>query len=89
MPDPSTIAISYVRTMSLTLGADTRAEMVRALYDFADQVDMGFVNGPSGCSAGCGSGYSYAVKFGDRPTHEEYIAALNAYLERPAAGAVP
>lgn len=69
-------------TMTLTIGADTRADMAEALDQLAIDLINGYINGPSGCSGGTRSGFSYEVKFGDRPTNEEYIAELNAYLER-------
>ncbi len=72
-------------TMVLTIGADTRQAMAWSLRHLADEIDMGQINGPSGCSGGSESGYSYDCHFGTSPTHEEYFAAVRAWQESRAS----
>lgn len=85
--DQSTTPMPPVRprravTMTLTIGADTRLEMALALQHLAFEIEAGQINGPSGCSGGPFSGYSYDFTAAEHPTHDEYIAQLNAYLEK-------
>jgi hypothetical protein len=68
-------------TMTLIIGADTRRDMSDALEQLAFDIAAGQINGPSGCSGGSGSGYSYSFSAKDGPTHDEYVAQLAAYLE--------
>lgn len=67
-------------TIDLRMGADTKADLVASLYRLAEMIDRGDIRGPSGCSGGCTSGYSYEFTVADHPTHDEYIAKLNEYL---------
>jgi len=67
--------------MTLTIGADTRDDMARALEHLACEISMGRINGPSGCMGGGDSGYSYDFTAGASPTPEEYQAQLRAYLD--------
>jgi len=74
--------------MTLTIGADSRSAMARSLEQIAERILFNEINGPNGCSGGCDSGYSYEFTASDRPTPEEYVAQLNAYLDAgKAAGA--
>jgi hypothetical protein len=62
--------------------------MANALIHLAREIEFSHINGPAGCSGGCHSGYSYDFTANDRPTPEEYTAALYAYLDAgKAAGA--
>ena len=74
--------------MTLTIGADTRKDMVAAIDHLCHMIETDQIHGPSGCSGGCHSGYSYEFTASDRPTHDEYMAALDAHLAAgKAAGA--
>lgn len=63
----------------LTLEGDDRQAIVNSLISIATLIDRGEIS--SGCSGGYDSGYVYTYKESDRPTHDEYIQALNKYLE--------
>lgn len=64
--------------LTLTLEADTRDEMASALENIAMQLDRGEMT--RGVSGGYSSGYVYEYTEAEHPTHDEYVAALNAYL---------
>lgn len=63
--------------------ADTRQEMVRALYFMAERLERGELT--VGVSGGYGSGCAYEYIEGEHPTHEEYFAQLHAYLDAKKA----
>lgn len=62
----------------LTLEADTRADMVSALENIACQLYRGEMT--KGVSGGYSSGHTYEYTEAEHPTHDEYVAQLNAYL---------
>ncbi len=63
-------------TMTLTIGADTREAMQRALYHLAGEIGCSQIHGPTGCSGGCDYGYSYDFSASDRPTNNEYFDSV-------------
>lgn len=66
-------------TLMLRIGADDRASLVRAVEEFARTIDER--REPGGACGGYDYGWSYELSAKDRPTHDEYVAALDAYLE--------
>ncbi len=68
-------------TMTLTIGADDREGMAHALEELAYRIHSGALNGPNGASGSPSCGYSYEFNAAEHPTHDEYIAQLNAYLD--------
>jgi hypothetical protein len=66
--------------LTLKMEADTREALASALFNMAARIDRGEMT--AGVSGGYDSGYIYELIERDRPTHDEYFAALNAYLDR-------
>lgn len=64
----------------LDLEGDDRDAIIRALENIILSIDREEMN--SGASGGYDSGYTYTYTESDRPTHDEYVADLSAYLKR-------
>lgn len=64
-------------TLTLRLGADTRADLAHALYHFARGVEDGTLT--RGSSGGPASGAEYELVEIDKP-HDKYFEELHAYL---------
>ena len=64
--------------LNIEIQADTRADMVHALETIAIAIDRGEMT--RGCSGGPSSGWTYEYTEAERPTHDEYVAELRAYL---------
>lgn len=69
----------------LDLQADTRKELADALYNMAIQIERGEMT--NGVSGGYPSGFIYELVENDRPTHDEFVRDLRAYLEAKQAAA--
>lgn len=64
----------------VSLQADSRDDMVRALDQLAYLVARGELT--RGCSGGVSSGYTYHYEERPGPTAEEYTQQLKAWLEQ-------
>ena len=70
-------------TLDISIQADTREEMVRALWGVADRIQRQEMT--RGCSGGWGSGFTYNYEENDRPTHDEYEKQLKDWLAEARA----
>lgn len=70
-----------VRAFSITIkiGGDTKEGAVALLREFADSIDEGQIGTAHG---GPSSGGFFDVKIDPEMTHDKYIEALEAYLEK-------
>lgn len=71
----------------LDLQADDFESLCRALYNIADQMERREMT--TGASGGYDSGYSYELKEGTEPSHDEYFDRLTAYLAEKRATVQP
>lgn len=55
-------------------------ELATALYNFATQIDRNEVS-RSGVSGGYHAGYTYTYTSNEAPSHDEYFAAVDVWLE--------
>lgn len=67
----------------LDLQADTRQDLADALYNMAIQIERGEMT--VGISGGNSSGYIYELIENERPTHDEFVQKLRAYLSAKQA----
>jgi hypothetical protein len=65
--------------LTMRLGADRRQDIVDELRQLAEQLEQGKILVGVLASPSIGGAYEYLES--DRPTHQEYFAELNAYLE--------
>jgi len=70
--------------MVITIGADSRRELARALRFMAAEIERREINGPNGCSGAPNAGYHYTFSEDPAITHESYFKALDQYLAREA-----
>lgn len=64
--------------LKLDIGADTRADLVRALKSIAMQIDRDELT--VGCTGGPDWGGSYEYRLDPSITHESYFAEVDRYL---------
>jgi len=64
----------------IDIQADTTQDLAGTLSDLATRVDRDELSGHS-ISGGYNSGYEHWLTISDHPTHDEYVAQLNAYLD--------
>lgn len=67
-------------TLELEMQADTPRDLASALYNFSIQIDHQEVS-RSGVSGGCHAGYTYTYTANEAPSHDEYFAAVDVWLE--------
>lgn len=67
-------------TLELEMQADEPRELATALYNFATQIDRNEVS-RSGVSGGYHAGYTYTYTANEAPSHDEYFAAVDVWLE--------
>ncbi len=65
----------------IEIGADSLEELSGVLHDLSLRVDRSEMSTHS-VSGGVYSGYEHWLTIAEHPTHEEYVAELNAYLEK-------
>ncbi|SDR18339.1 hypothetical protein SAMN05443245_3387 [Paraburkholderia fungorum] len=65
----------------LEVGADSRRALADVLFNLAIQIDHEGLSSHS-VSGGYDSGYEQWLTMSDGPTHDEYVAQLNAWLEQ-------
>jgi hypothetical protein len=66
--------------LTLSLEADTRYDLVSALFDLATRAEREELT--TGVSGGCGSGYIYELLHDPAQTHERYFAELKEALAK-------
>jgi hypothetical protein len=62
------------------IGADNMRALSSALFNLSNQIAAGQLSSHS-VSGGYDSGYEHWLSVSDRPTHDEYVAQLDAWLE--------